>query len=94
MTYQEAVEAMERFSGGTTWSLHYVTSSYGGVVIHGYLAGKGGHAQEARTYAVAIENVKRMLGIIPTADPPPEDGERERRMTENLNSGREGPCTS
>ncbi len=74
MTYQEAVEEMQRFAGDTTWSLHYVTSSYGGVVIHGYLADKGKHAQEARTYAGAIENVKRMLSIIPAADPPPEDG--------------------
>ena len=40
--------------------------------IHGYIdLGTHGHAAESGTYAGAIENVKRMLGLV-GCDPAPE----------------------
>ncbi len=76
MTYKEAVEELKRFAGESDWSLQYETSSYAGIKIRGYIAGQYGHARDAQTYAGAIENVKRMLGIIPEGDPAPEDEEK------------------
>ena len=72
MKYSEAIEEMKELAGGKDWALHYQSSSYGGVDIHGYIAGVGS-AKSSETYAGAIENVKVMLGLVP-CDPAPEDG--------------------
>jgi len=72
MKYSEAIEEMKELAGGKDWALHYQSSSYGGVDIHGYIAGVGS-AKSSETYAGAIENVKVMLGLMP-CDPAPEDG--------------------
>jgi len=72
MKYSEAIEEMKELAGGKDWALHYQSSSYGGVDIHGYIAGAGS-AKSSETYAGAIENVKVMLGLVP-CDPAPEDG--------------------
>ena len=72
MKYSEAIEEMKELAGGKDWALHYQSSSYGGVDIHGYIAGVGS-AKSSGTYAGAIENVKAILGLVP-CDPAPEDG--------------------
>jgi len=72
MKYSEAIEEMKELAGGKDWALHYQSSSYGGVDIHGYIAGVGS-AKSSETYAGAIENVKAILGLVP-CDPAPEDG--------------------
>ena len=72
MKYNEAIEEMKELAGGKDWALHYQSSSYGGVDIHGYIAGVGS-AKSSETYAGAIENVKAILGLVP-CDPAPEDG--------------------
>ena len=72
MKYSEAIEEMKELAGDKDWALHYQSSSYGGVDIHGYIAGVGS-AKSSETYAGAIENVKAILGLVP-CDPAPEDG--------------------
>ena len=71
MKYSEAIEEMKELAGGKDWALHYQSSSYGGVDIHGYIAGVGS-AKSSETYAGAIENVKAILGLV-SCDPAPED---------------------
>ena len=70
MTHSEAVEEMKVLADGRTWSLSYEVTSYDAVRIVGYIAPN--HAEKAKTYAEAIENVKQMLGLI-GCDPAPED---------------------
>jgi len=74
MTHTEAIEEMKVLAGRRAWSLQYQTTSYhNGPAIHGYIEHKGS-ADDAQTYAGAIENVKRMLGLV-GCDPAPEDTE-------------------
>ena len=73
MTHQQAIEEMKALAGDRNWALGCEVSSWGGIEIHGYIADpEYGHAEKARTYAGAIENVKRMLGLV-GCDPAPED---------------------
>jgi len=76
MKHSEAIEEMKVLAGGKSWSLMYEVASYkDGAAIHGYIdLGTHGHAAESGTYVGAIENVKRMLGLV-GCDPAPEEGE-------------------
>ena len=78
MTHSEAIEEMKVLAGGKSWSLMYEVASYkNGPHISGYINldhPTKGHAAEAHTYAEAIENVKRMLGLV-GCDPAPEERE-------------------
>ena len=71
MTHQQAIEEMKALAGDRNWALGCEVSSWGGIEIHGYIEDKGRGA-DAKTYAGAIENVKRTLGLI-GCDPAPED---------------------
>uniref|UniRef100_A0A6M3ITX5 Uncharacterized protein n=1 Tax=viral metagenome TaxID=1070528 RepID=A0A6M3ITX5_9ZZZZ len=76
MKHAEAIEEMKALAGGKAWSFTYEIASYkNGPHISGYINldhPTKGHAVEAHTYAEAIENVKRMLGLV-GCDPAPED---------------------
>ncbi len=74
MEYKEAVEEMKALAKGGIWTLFHETASYHDIQIHGYIAEVSPyHAVVSATYAGAIENVKRMLGLV-GSDPAPEDG--------------------
>ena len=77
MIHSEAIKEMKVLAGDRDWSFAYEVSSWGGIEIHGYIADPNyGHAEKARTYAGAIENVKRKLGLV-GCDPAPEDMEEK-----------------
>lgn len=82
MTFKEAVEEMKKLAEGDDWSFVYEVRSWASdCQIHGYIANKGGHANDAITYAQAIENVKQMINpVVPKPlaqenEPAPEDKE-------------------
>ncbi len=74
MTYLEAIKELEVLANGRYWKLYHETSSSVGVEIHGYISRENehSHALSAKNYFEAIENVKRMLGMV-GSDPAPED---------------------
>ncbi len=71
MTYTEAIKEMTALANGDYWTLKHETTP-GGIEIRGYIGNGHAWALPAATYAEAIENVKRMLGLI-GSDPAPED---------------------
>ena len=75
MTFKEAVEEMKKLAEGRDWSLQYEVTSWQSLPqIRGYVdVSEGKISLCATTYQEAINNVKRMLGQLPSDEAPTDD---------------------